>query len=69
MNAKVVIWAKRFRLSRITDEIKRNIWAAVEDCDIGIIEVGGTVGGIGAAILEAIRQMPIDAGEEMLCYS
>jgi CTP synthase len=56
-------------IPHITDEIKRNIWAAVEDCDIGIIEVGGTVGDIESLpFLEAIRQMRIDAGEENVLY-
>ncbi len=56
-------------IPHITDEIKRLIWAAVEDYDIGIIEVGGTVGDIESLpFLEAIRQMRIDAGEENIVY-
>ena len=45
------------------------IWSAVEDADIGIIEVGGTVGDIESLpFLEAIRQMRIDAGSENVLY-
>jgi CTP synthase len=56
-------------IPHITDEIKRNIWAAAEDFDLAIVEVGGTVGDIeGLPFLEAIRQMRIDAGSENVLY-
>ena len=56
-------------IPHITDEIKRLIWAAVDDADIGIIEVGGTVGDIeGLPFLEAIRQFRGDAGPENVLY-
>ena len=56
-------------IPHITDEIKRMIWSAVEDYDIGIIEVGGTVGDIESLpFLEAIRQMRFDAGEDNVLY-
>ena len=56
-------------IPHITDEIKRLIWAAVEEADIGIIEVGGTVGDIeGLPFLEAIRQFRNDAGPENVLY-
>ena len=56
-------------IPHITDEIKRLIWAAVEDADIGIIEVGGTVGDIeGLPFLEAIRQFRVDVGSENCLY-
>ena len=56
-------------IPHITDEIKRLIWAAVEDADIGIIEVGGTVGDIeGLPFLEAIRQFRGDAGADNVLY-
>jgi len=56
-------------IPHITDEIKRNIWAAAQDVDLAIIEVGGTVGDIeGLPFLEAIRQMRIDAGPENVLY-
>ena len=56
-------------IPHITDEIKRLIWSAVEDADIGIIEVGGTVGDIESLpFMEAIRQFRIDAGAEHVLY-
>ena len=56
-------------IPHITDEIKRLIWEAVEDVDVGIIEVGGTVGDIESLpFLEAIRQMRIDIGQENTLY-
>ena len=56
-------------IPHITDEIKRLVWAAVEDADIGIIEVGGTVGDIESLpFLEAIRQFRNDAGPENVIY-
>lgn len=56
-------------IPHITDEIKRLIWSAVEDADIGIIEVGGTVGDIESLpFMEAIRQFRIDAGPENVLY-
>ena len=51
-------------IPHITDEIKKMMWKAVEDADLGIIEVGGTVGDIESLpFLEAIRQMRLEAGE------
>ena len=56
-------------IPHITDEIKRQIWAAVQDVDIGIIEVGGTVGDIESLpFLEAIRQFRNDAGPENVLF-
>ena len=56
-------------IPHITDEIKRLIWEAVKDADIGIIEVGGTVGDIeGLPFLEAIRQFRVDVGSENVLY-
>ncbi len=56
-------------IPHITDEIKRLIWAAVKDADIGIIEVGGTVGDIeGLPFLEAIRQFRVDVGPADVLY-
>ena len=56
-------------IPHITDEIKRLLWEAVEDVDIGIIEVGGTVGDIESLpFLEAIRQMRFDAGSANVLY-
>ena len=56
-------------IPHITDEIKRLVWEAVKDADIGIIEVGGTVGDIeGLPFLEAIRQFRVDVGSENVLY-
>ncbi|MEC8381813.1 MAG: CTP synthase [Myxococcota bacterium] len=56
-------------IPHITDEIKRLIWNAVEDSDIGIVEIGGTVGDIESLpFLEAIRQMRLDAGDNNVLY-
>ncbi len=50
-------------IPHVTDQIKENIKAAVEDADLGIIEVGGTVGDIeGLPFLEAIRQIKNEEG-------
>ena len=56
-------------IPHITNEIKRLIWKAVEDVDLGIIEIGGTVGDIESLpFLESIRQMRIDAGEKNVLF-
>ena len=56
-------------IPHITDEIKRMIWAAVQDSDLAIIEIGGTVGDIESLpFLEAIRQMRLDAGEKNVLF-
>ncbi|NPA23339.1 MAG: CTP synthase [Crenarchaeota archaeon] len=52
-------------IPHVTDEIKREIRYAVEksNADIGIIEIGGTVGDYeGLPFLEAIRQMRLEEG-------
>ena len=44
-------------IPHITDEIKAHIREAASDCDVSIMEVGGTVGDIESLpFLEAIRQ-------------
>ncbi|MCY4643023.1 MAG: CTP synthase [Bacteriovoracales bacterium] len=49
----------------ITDEIKRRIVLAAEDCDLLIGEIGGTVGDIESRpFLESIRQLACDVGQE-----
>jgi CTP synthase len=49
----------------ITDEIKRRIHFASEDCDLLIGEIGGTVGDIESLpFLESIRQFAQDVGKE-----
>jgi CTP synthase len=50
-------------IPHITDEIKAFIRAAAEDCDVLLVEIGGTVGDIESLpFLEAIRQFRHDAG-------
>ena len=56
-------------IPHITDEIKSRIFAAAEDNDVLIGEVGGTVGDIeGLPFLEAIRQVRWDRGRENVLY-
>ena len=50
-------------IPHITDEIKASIRAVAEDCDVVIVEIGGTVGDIESLpFLEAIRQFRQDVG-------
>ncbi len=56
-------------IPHITDEIKMSIKAACKDAEVGIIEIGGTVGDIESLpFLEAIRQMGIEEGRSNTCY-
>ena len=56
-------------IPHITDEIKRVIYSAAQGYDLGIVEVGGTVGDIESLpFLEAIRQVRTDRGEENVLY-
>ncbi|MBI4816881.1 MAG: CTP synthase [Deltaproteobacteria bacterium] len=56
-------------IPHITDEIKRALLDVVEDNDLAIVEIGGTVGDIESLpFLEAIRQMKADQGEENVVY-
>jgi CTP synthase len=56
-------------IPHITDEIKSSIKAACKDAEVGIIEIGGTVGDIESLpFLEAIRQMGIEEGRTNTCY-
>jgi CTP synthase len=56
-------------IPHITDEIKRLIWDSVADVEVGIVEIGGTVGDIESLpFLEAIRQFRNDAGPENVLY-
>ena len=56
-------------IPHITDEIKASIKAACKDAEVGIIEIGGTVGDIESLpFLEAIRQMGIEEGRTNTCY-
>jgi len=56
-------------IPHVTDEIKVVICAAAEDCDILLVEIGGTVGDIESLpFLEALRQMPNDVGRNNVIY-
>jgi len=58
-------------IPHITNCIKENITrvAAINDADVTIVEVGGTVGDIESLpYLEAIRQMRGDVGRDNVCY-
>jgi CTP synthase len=56
-------------IPHITDEIKLSVKAACKGVDVGIIEIGGTVGDIESLpFLEAIRQMGIEEGRTNTCY-
>ncbi len=56
-------------IPHITDEIKQAILGAVQGVDLGIIEIGGTVGDIESLpFLEAIRQFRVDVGKENVLY-
>jgi CTP synthase len=56
-------------IPHITDEIKASIKNACKDAEVGIIEIGGTVGDIESLpFLEAIRQMGIEEGRTNTCY-
>ena len=53
----------------ITDEIKRRIHIASEDCDLLIGEIGGTVGDIESLpFMESIRQFALDVGTENVLF-
>ncbi len=56
-------------IPHITDEIKRRVFASAEGMDIGIIEVGGTVGDIESLpFLETIRQMGVELGRDRAVF-
>ncbi|CAL1240227.1 CTP synthase [Candidatus Methylocalor cossyra] len=56
-------------IPHITDEIKRVIRLSAEGYDVGLIEIGGTVGDIESQpFLEAIRQMRVELGEEQTLF-
>ncbi len=56
-------------IPHITDEIKASVKAACKDAEVGIVEIGGTVGDIESLpFLEAIRQMGIEEGRTNTCY-
>jgi len=56
-------------IPHITDEIKNSIRLGVDDVDIVIVEIGGTIGDIESLpFLEAIRQFRFDVGKENVLY-
>jgi CTP synthase len=56
-------------IPHITDEIKRCIDAATEGFDIGLVEIGGTVGDIESLpFLEAIRQIRTERGPDKAIF-
>ncbi|MDO5505506.1 MAG: CTP synthase [Pseudoxanthomonas suwonensis] len=56
-------------IPHITDEIKRRIDAATAGFDIGLVEIGGTVGDIESLpFLEAIRQIRTERGPEQAIF-
>ena len=56
-------------IPHVTDEIKAAVREAADDCDLLIVEIGGTVGDIESLpFLEAIRQIPYDVGKENVIY-
>ena len=56
-------------IPHVTDEIKAAMRRAVEDADLAIVEIGGTVGDIESLpFLEAIRQTRRDIGSENTLY-
>ena len=57
-------------IPHVTDQIKANIQDAVEDADLAIIEIGGTVGDIESLpFLEAIRQMKHEQGASNVIFA
>jgi CTP synthase len=56
-------------IPHITDEIKHFLRRGAGDAEIGVVEIGGTVGDIESLpFLEAIRQMAIEVGRENACF-
>ncbi len=56
-------------IPHITDEIIRRIKLGASDCDVALIEVGGTVGDIESLpFLEAIRQLSIEVGRDRAIF-
>ncbi|WP_240126380.1 CTP synthase [Thermomonas alba] len=56
-------------IPHVTDQIKRAIDAATAGFDVGIVEIGGTVGDIESLpFLEAIRQLRIERGAQRAMF-
>jgi CTP synthase len=56
-------------IPHVTNEIKNAMRKVAADCEVAIVEIGGTVGDIESLpFLEAIRQMRQDLGRENTCF-
>ena len=56
-------------IPHVTNEIKNAMRKVAADCDVAIVEIGGTVGDIESLpFLEAIRQMRQDLGRDNTCF-
>ncbi|HEU0153386.1 MAG TPA: CTP synthase [Arenimonas sp.] len=56
-------------IPHITDEIKRAIFEATDGFDVGLVEIGGTVGDIESLpFLEAIRQIRTERGPDQAIF-
>jgi CTP synthase len=56
-------------IPHVTNEIKNAMRKVAQDCEVAIVEIGGTVGDIESLpFLEAIRQMRQELGRENTCF-
>src|SRR5580704_6937277 len=56
-------------IPHVTNEIKNAMHKVASNCDVAIVEIGGTVGDIESLpFLEAIRQMRQDLGRDNTCF-
>ena len=56
-------------IPHVTNEIKNAMRKVAAECEVAIVEIGGTVGDIESLpFLEAIRQMRQDLGRENTCF-
>ncbi len=56
-------------IPHVTNEIKNAMRKVAADCEVAIVEIGGTVGDIESLpFLEAIRQMRQEMGRENTCF-
>ncbi len=56
-------------IPHVTNEIKNAMRKVAADCEVAIVEIGGTVGDIESLpFLEAIRQMRQDLGRDNTCF-
>ena len=56
-------------IPHITDEIKRRVYEGGKDCDVALVEIGGTVGDIESLpFLESIRQIRSEKGASQAIF-